>query len=134
MMTVPPVIPERKRKERPFCENCLTKRVKRAGRQCCSSECAAEFRRASSYLEIERTNGMSADIRLIKSYLISKYGTTCSMCGGDEWMKLPMPLVIDHINGRASDNRLENLRFVCGNCDMQLPTYKSKNKNSDRKR
>lgn len=25
-------------------------------------------------------------------------------------------------------NRIENLRFVCSNCDSQLDTYKSKNK------
>ena len=39
---------------------------------------------------------------------------------------------MDHINGRASDNRRENLRLICPNCDSQLPTYKSRNKNSDR--
>lgn len=47
-------------------------------------------------------------------------------------MNQPIPLILYHINGRASDDRLENLRLVCGNCDMQLPTYKSKNKHSDR--
>lgn len=46
----------------------------------------------------------------------------------------PIPLVLDHINGKSSDNNLENLRLVCGNCDMQLPTYKSKNKNSERRK
>lgn len=53
----------------------------------------------------------------------------CCMCGvGPVWMEKPMPLVLDHKNGINNDNRLENLRFVCSNCDTQLPTYKSKNK------
>ena len=52
----------------------------------------------------------------------------CSICGiGPEWQGQPMPLILDHINGVSNDNRLENLRFVCSNCDSQLPTYKSRN-------
>lgn len=52
----------------------------------------------------------------------------CSICGiGPEWMGKPMPLILDHINGTNNDNRLENLRFVCSNCECQLPTYKSRN-------
>lgn len=55
----------------------------------------------------------------------------CGCCGiGPEWQGNPMPLILDHINGINNDNRLENLRFVCSNCDSQLPTYKSKNKNN----
>ena len=30
-------------------------------------------------------------------------------------------------------NRCENLRMICPNCDSQLPTFKSKNKNSTRR-
>lgn len=53
----------------------------------------------------------------------------CACCGiGPEWNGKSMPLILDHINGVNNDNRLENLRFVCSNCDTQLPTYKSKNK------
>lgn len=53
----------------------------------------------------------------------------CSCCGIEPmWNGKPMPLVLDHINGVNNDNRLENLRFVCSNCDTQLPTYKAKNK------
>lgn len=53
----------------------------------------------------------------------------CIICGiGPKWMDKPMPLILDHINGVNNDNRLDNLRFVCSNCDSQLPTYKSKNK------
>lgn len=39
-----------------------------------------------------------------------------------------MPLILDHVNGINNDNRIENLRFVCSNCDSQLHTYKSKNR------
>ena len=53
----------------------------------------------------------------------------CQMCGlGPFWNEKPMPLILDHINGTNNDNRLNNLRFVCSNCDSQLDTYKSKNK------
>ena len=41
-----------------------------------------------------------------------------------------MDLVLDHINGVNNDNRLENLRFLCNNCDSQLPTFKARNKKS----
>jgi hypothetical protein len=54
---------------------------------------------------------------------------TCACCGlGPEWQGKSMPLVLDHINGVNNDNRLENLRFVCSNCDSQLDTYKARNK------
>lgn len=53
----------------------------------------------------------------------------CACCGMEPvWQGKPLPLVLDHINGVNNDNRLENLRFVCSNCDSQLPTYKSKNR------
>ena len=39
---------------------------------------------------------------------------------------------MDHIDGNSDNNILSNLRLVCGNCDMQLPTYKSKNKGNGR--
>lgn len=54
----------------------------------------------------------------------------CSICcSPPEWLGKPMVLILDHINGVNNDNRIENLRFVCSNCDSQLPTYKSKNRN-----
>ena len=57
-----------------------------------------------------------------------KIAHICSCCGiGPEWNGKPMPLILDHINGENNDNRIENLRFVCSNCDSQLPTYKSRN-------
>lgn len=35
----------------------------------------------------------------------------------------PTPLTLDHINGINNDNRLENLRLLCANCDRFNPTF-----------
>jgi len=41
-------------------------------------------------------------------------------------------LILDHINGNSEDWSVQNVRLVCGNCDMQLPTYKGRNKGKGR--
>lgn len=40
----------------------------------------------------------------------------CEHCGLDEWMGVPIPLELDHINSDHWDNRLENLQILCPNC------------------
>jgi transposase-like protein len=48
----------------------------------------------------------------------------CEMCGqGETWRGQRMSLVLDHVNGDSSDNRLENLRIVCPNCAATLDTH-----------
>ncbi len=48
----------------------------------------------------------------------------CDLCGqGESWRGKRMALILDHINGRGDDNRLENLRIVCPNCASTFETH-----------
>jgi len=71
--------------------------------------------------------------RRIKKYLIHKYGHKCMMCGLSEWQNVQIPLVTDHIDGDSQNNKIDNFRIICNNCDSILPTFKSKNIGNGRK-
>jgi hypothetical protein len=48
----------------------------------------------------------------------------CAGCGDDGWHNgMPLPLQLDHINGVVTDNRYENLRWLCPNCHSQTETF-----------
>ena len=52
----------------------------------------------------------------------------CEKCGQDEiWNNEKMSLIIDHKNGDNTDNRINNLRILCPNCNATLPTHGGKN-------
>ncbi|MCK9458525.1 MAG: endonuclease [Proteobacteria bacterium] len=70
---------------------------------------------------------------MAKKYLAETRGRQCEICNNSEWMGKPIPLILDHINGDPEDHRLENVRLVCGNCDMQLPTFAGRNRGKGRK-
>ena len=54
----------------------------------------------------------------------------CSICGQEPiWNGKPMTLILDHVNGINNDDVLENLRWVCPNCNSQLETTGSRNPN-----
>ena len=66
-------------------------------------------------------------------HLYEQQRACCAICGiEDEWNGVTLALIIDHINGDATNSRRENLRLICPNCDSQLPTYKARNRGSGR--
>lgn len=44
------------------------------------------------------------------------------------WNGQALPLVLDHIDGVRQDNRPDRLRYLCPNCEAQLPTRGGRNK------
>lgn len=80
--------------------------------------------------------GMTSDTTIrgvIREYILKSQNNKCAICGIENtWNGQPLNFVLDHIDGDASHSSKDNLRLICPNCDAQLPTYKSKNKNSTR--
>lgn len=66
--------------------------------------------------------------RLIKDGLLEEVCAVCRIL--PEWEGKPLVLVLDHINGVPDDNRLENLRLICPNCNSQTDTFAGRNVNT----
>lgn len=121
---------------KPTCIHCGDD-INGSGKKYCSTKCGTDYRwdiRKNKFLSGEyQKHNIESSIRVTaKRYLIECFGNTCSICGGTEWMGNVIPLVCDHIDGNPTNNNPINFRLVCGNCDMQLPTYKAKNKGNGR--
>ena len=84
--------------------------------------------------DIESTGKFPKSInnRVAKRYLLEKHGTICSICKNTMWMGKPIPLELDHVDGNWENGAIDNARMICGNCGMQLPTYKNRNKGNGR--
>ena len=69
-------------------------------------------------------NGTLTRKHSMKKLLAKIKGYKCESCGmTDTWNNKLITLQMDHINGINTDNRLDNLRFLCPNCHSQTHTY-----------
>jgi hypothetical protein len=69
----------------------------------------------------EYGNTSSLKKRLIRLGFLQNECVICGQC--PQWEGKSLVMVIDHINGINNDNRLENLRLLCPNCNSQQKTF-----------
>lgn len=104
----------------------------------CSRECEIEYRTNKTYKHYLNNQNDYCDgtrqMKFIKRHILKEQNNCCDICRMEnKWNDKSIVFILDHIDGDASNNRRNNLRLICPNCDSQLDTYKSKNKNSARK-
>ncbi|WP_304106028.1 HNH endonuclease signature motif containing protein [Mycolicibacterium bacteremicum] len=118
------------------CQGCGAELTRRSQKVFCSNPCQIAFRRTTRtkvWLESGQGRAGSLQGHYIRSYIAAEQSGCCAICGGaGSWQGLPLTLVLDHIDGNSENNRRDNLRLVCPNCDSQLPTYKSRNRGNGR--
>ncbi|MEU7023462.1 HNH endonuclease [Streptomyces sp. NPDC046203] len=67
--------------------------------------------------------------RVARAMTRSGVEARCALCCTDPiWQGQPLPLEVDHVNGDWSDNRIENLRFLCPNCHSTTDSYRGRGK------
>ena len=105
------------------CACCKQHFLGRKGRKYCD-DCSKN----KDYRKTQDVNDAKTD-RVRRQILIRKYGHACQVesCRHSTWNGLPIPLELDHIDGKSNNNVESNLRVICPNCHAQTPNYKGKN-------
>lgn len=121
-----------------ICLNCGNKSKYETNKKFCSVGCSSNYLHKMAYKNFLDNNEKYCTGYYIpkgfKDFFLEEQNNKCAICGNEPyWMNKKIVFVIDHIDGDASNNKRENIRLICPNCDSQTDTFKSKTKNSKRR-
>lgn len=119
-----------------YCINCSLP-IEGSGRKFCCKSCSYDYKKEQTYKNYLNNQEYFSDglynLSNIKPHIMVEQNNKCTLCNSlNIHNGKPLVFVLDHIDGNARNNLRTNLRCICPNCDSQLDTYKSKNKNSAR--
>lgn len=117
---------------------CLNCQKETGNKKYCNNTCQQEYSRKTFIKNYYENQHLFVDLpytsKTLKDLVLKEQNFFCNICFlPNLWMGKPLTLILDHIDGNAHNQTRKNLRCICSNCDSQLPTYKSKNKNSARR-
>ena len=119
------------------CRSCGVPLKERHKKIYCSNKCQMNFRH-----KMFMDKWLSGELKVItknisghiKRFLLEKYGKKCSLCGWNK--KNPstgrVPIEVDHLDGNADNNYVENVRLLCPNCHSLTPSFRNLNKGNGR--
>ena len=120
------------------CKECGIKFNSKYRKQFCCRDCYNHFIHTRNYNKYLNDNSIAwgyQNMQHYKKFFLVEQHYKCAICGlSNMWNGSELVFVLDHIDGNADNNNRDNLRLVCPNCDSQLSTYKSKNKEPARRK
>jgi Zn finger protein HypA/HybF involved in hydrogenase expression len=95
-----------------------------------ASNVGRKFQKTKTPIEDVLVENSSYNRANLKPRLIVEMGfeEKCQKCGmGNVWNGERLVLTLDHIDGVFNNNKIENLRFLCPNCNSQTKTFAGRN-------
>ena len=98
----------------------------------CDNKCQAEHQKKLKIENWLNNIELVSNRPTIRTYLTELKGYKCEVCGISKWNNNPITLQVDHKDGNAGNNCIDNVRLICPNCHSQQATWGGRNKGNGR--